>query len=64
MQEDVVETGSGLLGQLCIQADVLRRWIAAAPLATHCLNKKLVDLYTQPRLPVVSQRVDCDPLIV
>ena len=55
MQDDVVETGAGLLGQLRIQADVLRGWIAAAPLAAHCLNEKLVDLYIQPLLPVIDQ---------
>ena len=46
MQNDVVETGAGLLGQLRIEADVSRGWIAAAPLARHGLNKKPVALYT------------------
>ena len=55
MKDDVVETGTGLLGQLRIQADVLRGWIAAAPLAAHGLNEKLVDLYIQPLLPVIDQ---------
>jgi hypothetical protein len=46
MQNDVVETGAGLLGKLRIEADVSRGWIAAAPLARHGLNEKPVDLYT------------------
>jgi hypothetical protein len=55
MEHDVVETCTRLLGQLRIEADVLRGWIAAAPLAAHRLNEQLVDPYIQTLLPESNQ---------
>ena len=55
MQDDIVETSPGLLGQLRIQADIPRCRIAATPLTAHRLNEKLVDLDAQTLLPVIDQ---------
>ena len=57
MENDVIKTFFWLLREMRIQADILSRWIAAAPLPGHRLNEELIDLHVQSLLPFRDQ--DC-----
>jgi hypothetical protein len=56
VRNDGVETGSGLLGELSLEADLACGWVAAAPLAALPLNAKIIGLF---RLVGVNPRPEC-----